>query len=228
MTTSATPSASTSAHPPASGRAAADGFALGLPPAPRTVVAACVAGADRADSRDRDRRAPGGTGGARIERVPSVGLRADARRQVHVLRDRRAGARSRVGLLRHPEPWPCAVLRARRLRDGHVPDALHRPRRQIRQRPAGLHGVPRLAQAALVLAGHRPSRLCVAAGRSRAGRGRVGVRVFHVPFAREGRVSVDHHAGDDVCRNAAVLPQRDRVRRQQRLSPISSGSPGSR
>jgi urea transport system permease protein len=46
---------------------------------------------------------------------------------------------------------PRPVLRAGRLRHGHVPDAADRPRRQLQERPAGLHGVPGLEGAALAL-----------------------------------------------------------------------------
>ena len=67
----------------------------------------------------------------------------------------RAGDGPDLGLHRHPVARPRPVLRARRLRDGHVPDAPDRPRRQYQQRPAGLHGVPRLEGVALVLELHR-------------------------------------------------------------------------
>ncbi len=63
----------------------------------------------------------------------------------------RAGARPGLGLRRPAVAGPRAVLRARRLRHGHVPDAPDRPRRAVPQRAAGLHGVPRLEGAALVL-----------------------------------------------------------------------------
>ena len=49
-------------------------------------------------------------------------------RQVSVLRDPGAERRSGLGLLRHPEPRPRRLLRARRLRHGHVPDAPDRRR----------------------------------------------------------------------------------------------------
>ena len=57
------------------------------------------------------------------------------------------------------------VLRPRRLRDGHVPDARHRHRGHVPEQPARLHGLPRLEGAALVLARLRPLR--VRAGRWR-------------------------------------------------------------
>ena len=77
-------------------------------------------------------------------------------RQDHVLRDRRAGDGPDLGLRRHPVARPRPLLRARRLRDGHVPDALDRPRGRLPQRPARLHGVPRLEGLSLVLELHRP------------------------------------------------------------------------
>ncbi len=65
--------------------------------------------------------------------------------QISLLRDAGAGGRPGVGVRRHTEPRPCRVLRARRLRDGHVPDAPDRPARRVRQPgAAGLHGVPEL------------------------------------------------------------------------------------
>ena len=79
-------------------------------------------------------------------------LRRRAVRQVSLLRAARRRARPRLGLLRHPLARPRRLLRARRLRHGHVPDAPDRLARRLRQSgPAGLHGVPELAGAALVL-----------------------------------------------------------------------------
>ena len=54
--------------------------------------------------------------------------RGRAARQVSLLRAARRRARSGLGLLRHPLARPRRVLRARRLRDGHVPDAPDRDR----------------------------------------------------------------------------------------------------
>ena len=151
-------------------RARQEGFALGLPPRaallPRNGWLALVA----LDHRDGHLRAGRRARAAGDEHVPSLRVFDDADRQAHVLRDRRARARSRVGLLRHPEPRARALLRARRLRDGHVPDALDRPRRHVPERPARLHGVPRLAQAAVVLGGHRASLVCAGARRAGARR----------------------------------------------------------
>ena len=78
-------------------------------------------------------------------------------RQVPVLRDAGAGGRSDLGLLRHPQPRPRRVLLARRLRDGHVPDAPDRHARRLRRSDAArLHGVPELEGAAVVLARLQP------------------------------------------------------------------------
>jgi hypothetical protein len=69
-----------------------------------------------------------------------------------LLRDAGAGDRPDLGLLRHPEPRPRRLLRARRLRHGHVSDAPDRHPRRLRQSdPAGLHGVPELEGTAVVL-----------------------------------------------------------------------------
>ena len=85
--------------------------------------------------------------------VPPVGVLGDARRQDHVLRDRGARARPGLGLCRDPVARPRPVLRARRLRHGHVPHAPDRARGPVPVRPARLHGVPRLEGAALAVVG---------------------------------------------------------------------------
>ncbi len=41
-------------------------------------------------------------------------------------------------------------------------------------------------------------------------------RLAGVPLPRHRRLSLDHHPGDDLCVAAGVLPQRFRLRRQQR------------
>ena len=48
------------------------------------------------------------------------------------------------------------------------------------------------------------------------------VRLLRLPLARQGRVLLDHHAGADLRRDAAVLPQRHRLRRQQRLHRLQA------
>ena len=156
------------------------------------------------------------------QRAAHVRLHGHARRQDHVLRDRRARDGPDLGLHRHPVARPRPVLRARRLRDGHVPDALDRPRRRLPERPARLHGVPRLEGVSLVLELHRALLVRGAAGRAGAGHARVRVRLLRVPLADQGRLLLDHHAGADVCVHAAVLPQRHRLRRQQRLHRLQA------
>ena len=61
-----------------------------------------------------------------------------------------------------------------------------------------------------------------AARRAGAGAARVRVRLLRVSLAHQGRLLLDHHAGDDVRGDAAVLPQRDRLRRQQRLHRLQA------
>ncbi len=43
------------------------------------------------------------------------------------------------------------------------------------------------------------------------------VRLLRLSLAHQGCVFFHHHPGHDLCGHAAVLPQRDRLRRQQRL-----------
>ena len=61
-----------------------------------------------------------------------------------------------------------------------------------------------------------------AAGGAGAGAARVRVRLLRVPLAHQGRVLLDHHAGADLRRHAALLPQRHRLRRQQRLHRLQA------
>ena len=143
--------------------------------------------------------------------------RRRAVRQVHVLRDPRARARPGLGLLRHPVARPRRLLRARRLRDGHVSDAPDRHARRLRQSdPARLHGVPELEGAARRLVGLPLLRLRVADGDAGARRARLRLRLVRLPLARHRRLSVDHHPGADLRAEARLLPQRLRLRRQQR------------
>ncbi len=52
----------------------------------------------------------------------------------------------------------------------------------------------------------------------RAGSGSPGarLRLVRLPLARDRGLSLDHHPGDDVCAVQGILPQRFRLRRQQR------------
>ena len=160
--------------------------------------------------------------GAAGQRLPPERLRGAAGRQDDVLRDGGARDRPDLGLHRHPVARPRRLLRARRLCDGHVPDAPDRARRQLQERPAGLHGVPRLEGAAVALGAERLVPRHPAAGGAGAGAARLRVRLLRLPLAHQGRVLLDHHAGGDVRDDAAVLPQRDRLRRQQRLHRLQA------
>ena len=57
-------------------------------------------------------------------------------------------------------------------------------------------------------------RLCGADDRGGAGLARFRVRLVCVPLARHRRLSVDHHAGHDLCAAAGIFPQQFRLRRQ--------------
>src|SRR5207247_493666 len=92
-----------------------------------TVHSSVVAGArdcgDRPVRRLSDRQSRRGP----RKRTAYLRLLGHADRQDHVLRDRRAGDGFDLGLHGHSlaRPWP--LFRARRLRDGDVPDARDRP-----------------------------------------------------------------------------------------------------
>ena len=62
----------------------------------------------------------------REERPPRLGLPRVAGRQAHLLRHRRRRDGPGLGLRGRPQPVPRDVLRARRVRDGHVPHARDR------------------------------------------------------------------------------------------------------
>jgi urea transport system permease protein len=48
------------------------------------------------------------------------------------------------------------------------------------------------------------------------------LRLLRLPLAHQGRVFLDHHPGHDLRRDAVLLPQRDRLRRQQRLHRLQA------
>ena len=105
----------------------------------------------------RRRAAPQPRGAGVLAAAP-VRVYGDADRQVPLLCDAGARRRSGLGILRHPEPGACRVLRARRLRDGHVSHAADRPARRVRPSGAArLHGLSELDRAAVVLARLRPA-----------------------------------------------------------------------
>ena len=58
--------------------------------------------------------------------------------------------------------------------------------------------------------------LCDGDGHAGSRRSRLRVRLVRVPLAGHRRLSLDHHAGADLCAEARVLPQRFRLWRQQR------------
>jgi hypothetical protein len=119
-----------------------------------------------------------------------------------------------LGLLRHPLARPRRLLRARRLCDGHVPDAPDRRARRLRQPdPARLHGVPELGELPWFWYGFD---LLVrhADGAAGARPARLRLRLVRLPQPRHRRLSLDHHAGDDLCAAARLLPQRHGLRRQ--------------
>ncbi len=83
---------------------------------------------------------------AAVIAVACADLSGGAVGQICLLRAACALDRPDLGLLRHPLARPRRVLRARRLRDGHVSDAPDRHARRLRRSdPPGLHGVPELA-----------------------------------------------------------------------------------
>ena len=64
--------------------------------------------------------------------------------------------------------------------------------------------------------GFNSFRLCGADDRARARPARLRLWLVRVPLAGDGRLSLDHHPGDDLCAEARILPQRFRLWRQQR------------
>ena len=82
--------------------------------------------------------------------------------------------------------------------------------------PAGFHGVPELEGAARRVVGIQLVSLRDADGRPGARPPGARLRLVCLPFACDRRLSLDHHPGDDVCVVQGILPQRFRLRRQQR------------
>ena len=82
---------------------------------------------------------------------------------------------------------------------------------------ARLHGVPELEGAALVLVRLRPASAIAALMVVLVpGAARLRLRLVRLPQPRHRRLSLDHHAGADLRAAARLLPQRHRLRRQQR------------
>ena len=117
-----------------------------------------------------------------------------------------------------------AVLRARRLRDGHVPDAPDRRATACTSSDLpdfmvfldwkavalALVRLPTASGARCCWSCWCPALLAFVFG------------YLRVPLAHQGRVLLDHHAGADLRGDAAVLPQRHRLRRQQRLHRLQA------
>ena len=148
---------------------------------------------------------------------PRAELHRRAPRQVPDLRPPRRRPRPRLGLRRHPLARPRRLLRARRLRHGHAPDARDRRPRRLRQRRAPrLHGLPQLHQAPLVLARLRHVLVRLPDGALRPRPPRLRLRLVRLPQPRHRRLPLDHHPGAHLRADARLLPQRDGLRRQQR------------
>src|SRR6266480_2535991 len=133
-------------------------------------------------------------------------LSGGAVRKICLLRHSGARDRSDLGLLRHSLARPWRVLRARRLRDGDVPDAPDRqPRRLWQSDLAGFHGVPELSKTALVLA--RVRYVLVRGADGDPGPGPAGFLFWlaGVSFPRHRRLPLDYHASDDLRAAAGVL-----------------------
>src|SRR6266480_1673485 len=138
--------------------------------------------------------------------VAGADLSGGAVRKICLLRHPGARDRSDLGLLRHSLARPWRVLRARRLRDGDVPDAPDRqPRRLWQSDLAGFHGVPELSKTALVLA--RVRYVLVRGADGDPGPGPAGFLFWlaGVSFPRHRRLPLDYHASDDLRAAAGVL-----------------------
>ena len=160
----------------------------------------------------------------RRQRVSYLRILGHAARQNHVLRDRRAGDGSDLGLHRHPVARTRRVFRAGRLRDGDVPDALDRARRRLSERPARFHGLPRLEGVSVVLELHTALLVRGAAGRPGAGVDCVRVRLLRVPRRGSGasisRSSRRRSPMRRCCSSSATTP----ASAATTASPTSSAS----
>ena len=92
------------------------------------------------------------------------------------------------------------------------------------ERPARLHGVPRLEGATLVLELHRPLLVRGAARRAGARPARVRVRLLRLPLADQGRLFLDHHAGADLRRSCCCSSATTPASAATTASPTSSAS----
>src|SRR5215208_912611 len=163
-----------------------------------------------------DRRAGAQSATAHFVAAARADLSGLLVRQIRVLRAACPVDRSDLGLWRHSLARPRRLLRARRLRHGHVLDAPDRhPRRLCPSGAAGFHGVPQLAGAAGLLV--RVPALPLRAHDGGAGARRAGVRVrlVRLPQPRHRRLSLHYHPGAHLRADARLLSQQFRLRRQQ-------------
>ncbi len=123
----------------------------------------------------------------------------------------------RLGLRGHPQPRARALLRARRLRHGDVPHALDRRRGRLPQRrcpTSWSSSIGRSCPGTGTGSRSFPFAVVMCAGGARLPG--AGVRLVHVPLAHPGRLPLDRHPGAHLRGDAALLPERHRLRRQQR------------
>ena len=126
-----------------------------------------------------------------------------------------------MGLLRNPVARPWRIFRARRLCNGHVSDAPDRRARRLWQSgTAGLHGVSQLEGTAMVL--DRVRAFLVRGTDGRCGAVASGIRLWLAGLQEPCHrgLPVDHHAGDDLCADARILPQQYGLRWQQRADRL--------
>ena len=137
--------------------------------------------------------------------------------QIYLLRDPGRGAGPCVGILRDLVSRPWRVLRAWRIRNGHVSNAPDRsPRRLRKSDPAGFHGLSELEGASPSLVGVQFIRLRQRHDCACAWPAGLCFWMVCLSLARDRRLPFNHNAGDDICAKARVLSQRFRLWRQQR------------
>ena len=117
-----------------------------------------------------------------------------------------------MGLCRHVVAGPRHLLCAGRLCDGHVSDASGG-----RRRSAGVYVLPVVDRAAVVLVGNPALCLGDAAGGAGSRAAGAGFRLVCLSLQNQRGLLFDNDPGADLRRNAALFPQRDRLRRQQRF-----------
>ena len=173
-------------------------------------AAASVLAGDPAGAGAAEYAIPGAAAG--LASAGGAELAADAERQNPLLRHCGGGAGSGLGLCGHAVAGARDLLCPRRVRHGDVPDAPGGGRRS-----AGVYVFSLLERAALVLVGHAAFRLGDGAGGAGSRSAGPGFRLVCLSLEDQRGLFLDHDPGPDLCRYAAVLSQRDRVWRQQRL-----------